>query len=255
MLWHASAINVYAIEASDGDIGTVSDFLFDDKSWRIRWLVVATGTWLSGRKLLIHPSAIGQADHERQQLSVALTKAQVDASPDILQDQPVSARMEDSLYDYYGWDPGWGGGYFGTSPNMIASPFSPPPFFGGTVAHETVSFQARDGDPDLRSVVAVAGYHIQATDGEIGHIENFLIDDAGWDIRYLVVDTRNWWPGEHVLVSPYAVREISWPDRQIRLDIARDQLRASPAWTPADTIDRAYEERLHKHYGWPGYGW
>ena len=99
------------------------------------------------------------------------------------------------------------------------------------------------------------GYHIQATDGPIGHVENFLVDDETWGIRYLVIDTKNWWPGQHVLMSPYTVRGISWSDRDVTLDVTCDKIKAGPAWDPAGMIDRNYEERLHGYYGWPGYGW
>jgi len=254
MLLAASALKGYAIEASDGRMGTVHDLLFHDHTWKIRWLVVDTGTWLTGRQVLVHPSAVREAHHDRQALSVELTKAQVEGSPAVWQDQPVSQQMQSQLYDYYGWDPYWSPGSIGIG--AMALPFSVAPDLGNAgprkaVRNETIPDA---GDPHLRSIAAVTGYHIHATDGAIGHVENFLIDDAGWDIRYLVVDTRNWWPGQHVLVSPYAVREIDWSDRQIRLEVSRSRVKESPPWDPADMIDQAYGEQLHAHYGWPGYG-
>ena len=112
-----------------------------------------------------------------------------------------------------------------------------------------------DGDPHLRSVAEVTGYHVQARDGAIGHVEDILVDSTGWGLRYLIVDTKNWWFGKHVLISPYAVTRIDWPDRQVLLDIDRDKVKASPPWDPIDEIDEAYERRLHDHYDWPGYGW
>ena len=255
MLEVGSALKGYAIEASDGRIGTVDDFLFDDRTWKIRWLVVDTGSWLTGRKVLIHPSAIGRADYERRELSVSLTRSQVKGSPDLLQDQPVSQQMERSLHDYYGWDPYWGDNYFGMG--AMVSPLSPSPYFTETAAHENadIVLGLNDGDPHLRSIAAVTGYHIHARDGQIGHVENFLIDDATWGIRYLIIDTRNWWPGKHVLVSPYAVLEINWSKRQVRLDVSREQVKSSPPWNPVDIINQTYEKRLHSHYDWPGYGW
>jgi sporulation protein YlmC with PRC-barrel domain len=248
MLEVGSALKGYAIEASDGRIGTVDDFLFDDRTWKIRWLVVDTGSWLTGRKVLIHPSAIGRADYERRQLSVSLTKSQVKGSPDLLQDQPVSQQMERSLYDYYGWDPYSGSSNFGMG--LIEAPLSPSAYFAETALHENadIVLGLNDGDPHLRSVAAVTGYHIHASDGQIGHIENFLIDDATWDIRYLIIDMKNWWPGKHVLMSPYAVREISWSKHQVRLDVSSEQVKSSLPWDPLDMIDRGYEKRLHSHY-------
>ena len=269
MLLAVSALAGGAIEASDGRIGTVTDSLFDDESWKIRWLVVDTGGWLPGRKVLIHPSAIARSDlahppsgglgmmrtASHLELPVTLTKKQIEQSPDIREDQPLSRQMESHLHDYFGWDPYWGDSYFGRG--AIASPLGAPPLFAGAAPREAADaeFHPGDGDPHLQSAAAVAGYHIHATDGAIGHIENFLADDANWDIRYLIIDTRNWWPGRHVLIAPYAVREIDWLGRQIRLDVTRDQVRQSPPWDPIAMIDRAHEERLHRHYGWPGYGW
>jgi len=254
MLLVISALKGYSVEASDGRIGTVSDFLFDDLTWKLRWLVVDIGSWLSERKVLIHPSAIREADYEREELAVSLTKALVEGSLDILQDPPVSRQIESNLYGYYNWDPVWGGaGYFGGNP--IAMPLVSPLFFGGPTSDEATTLVSDDTDPHLRSTTEVKGYHVHATDGDIGHVENLIVDDTGWDIRYLIVDTRNWWAGKHVLVSPYAVREIDWAERYIRLDLTRDKVKSSPPWDPLKMIDQMSEIRLHRHYGWPGYGW
>jgi hypothetical protein len=262
MLIVGSVLKGYAIEASDGRIGAVETFLFDDVTWKIRWLVIDTGHWLTGRKVLVHPSAIGLPDHERRHLPVNLSKAQVEASPDIQQDQPVTMQLQSRLYDYYGWDPYWGADYYGggltglgmTSLGMTGLAM---PFLGQAAPMDAVATQrgSDDGDPHLRSMTAVRGCHIHATDGSIGHVENFLIDDAAWSIRYLIVDTRNWWPGAHVLISPYAVQSIDWSDNQVRLNVTRDQVKASPPWDPIANVDHTYERRLHNHYGWPGYGW
>ncbi len=252
MLFVESTLKGYAVEASDGKIGVVSDLLFDDRSWKIRWLVLDPGSWLPRRKILLHPSALAKPDPVRQSIAVKLTKAEVKASPDFLDHQPVSGQMEAHLYDYYGWDPAWGSSYFGLG--AIATPFSPPPLVGGLTPEEAAAAAAPDeADRHLRSVAEVTGYHIHATDGEIGHIENFVFDHANWDIRYLGVETRNWWPGQHVLISPYAVREIDWADRHVELNITRAKVKASPPCDSVAMVDRAYEERLHSHYGWPGY--
>jgi hypothetical protein len=255
MLLVGSALKGYSIEASDGKIGTVSDLLFDDRTWKLRWLVVDTGNWLPGRRVLLHPSVVGEVDYERRALAVRLTKAQVEASPNILQDRPVSMQMEESLHNYYGWDPTWGSSYFGL--DAMGLSYSPSRAFAGPMMHENPGtiLRSDDGDPHLRSIESVIGYHIHATDGDIGHAENFLISDDGWGIRYLIIDTRNWWPGQHVLMSPYAIREINWPEHQIRLDATRDRVKASPPWDPLAIVDRIYEKRLHTHYDWPGYGW
>jgi hypothetical protein len=249
MLLVESALKGYAIEASDGAIGIVSDFLFDDSTWVVRWLVVDAGTWLTERKVLIHPSAIGGVSHERRELAVTLTVEQVKASPDIHQDQPVSRQMEYNLYDHYGWDPLWGGTLFGG--DLMASRLVPAfPYDGGGAVEVGQEVDARDEDPHLRSTADVAGYHILANDGEIGHVENFLIDDTNWRVRYLIVDTKNWWPGQHVLLSPRSVKEIDGADRLVHVDVTRDQVKGCPPWDPVSLLDEPYEKRLHDYYGW-----
>ena len=256
MMQVISALKGYAIEASDGKIGTVADFLFDDASWRVRWLVVDCGTWLTGRKVLIHPSAISRADLEQRRFVVSLTKAQVEKSPELAVHQPVSQQMENQLYTYYGWDTRWSGPYLGETPGAMAWPFMPPPYFGlglTDVAHGKGA-RLHGADPHLRSVDEVMGYHVHAVDGEIGHIENFMIDDADWSIHYLVVDTRNWRPGKRVLISPLAVKSIDWFDRHVELDVSRKKIESSPAWDPLEAFTQIYAKRLHEHYGWPGSG-
>lgn len=257
MLYAISAIHGYAIEASEGPIGTVDDVLFDDRSWKIRWLVVATGSWLAERKVLLHPTVVIDTDHDLKRLSVNLTKARVEGSLDIAQDLPVSRQIESNLYDYYDWDPMWGA-VSDFDAGAIAVPIRMPlleedaghfrPFQAAPGNHD-------DGDPHLRSLSEVTGYDLEAKDGGIGHVENFLFDDVEWILRYLVVDTRNWWPGKHVLLSTRAVTAIDWPKSRIELDVTRETVRSGPEWDPAAVIDRAYEMRLHHHYGWSGYGW
>lgn len=254
MLRVGTSLIGYDIKATDGSIGTVSDFLFDDTTWKLRWMVVDTGNWLPGRLVLVHPSAIGRTDDGLETVSVHLTRKQIEASPDIASDRPVSLQGERDVYGYYGWDPMWGDSYFGAG-MMGAAPL-PQSYFDRDAARAMEgAMLPDDGDPHLRSLNAVKGYHIHATDGEIGHVENLLIEDLTWAIRYLIVDTSNWWLGQHVLVAPYAVRDISWADQLINLQIPRETVRSSPAWNPIELIDEAYQRRLHQHYGWPGYGW
>jgi sporulation protein YlmC with PRC-barrel domain len=255
-MWVVSALTGYNIVGTDGQIGTVSDILFDDTIWKLRWLVVDTGGWLTGRKVLIHPSAIGRADPDRQELHVHLTKERISTSPDISQDAPVSVQMQSGLYDYYGWDPMWGGSYFGGG--LLATPplVSPSHLPGELGELEREGFGTElEGDPHLRSIAAITGYHVHATDGDIGHVQDILIEEQGWAIRYVIIDTKNWWPGQHVLVAPYAVKEVSWADQKINLTITRDQVTSSPPWDPLAQIDEAYQRGLHRHYDWPGYGW
>jgi len=250
MLWNASAVKGYAIEASDGDIGTVSDFLFDDSSWLIRWLVVDTGNWLSGRKVLLPPSVSERVYARDRVFAVKLTKQQIKDSPDIAADQPVSRQMETHIYDYYGWSPYWGTGFYMGGYGYLAGGVAGSPYLESRRREEeTADARRRDGDPHLRSIEAVSGYHIHASDGEIGHVEDFLLEEADWSIRYLVVDTKNWWPAKKVLVSPRSALEIDWSDRLVNLNVDRQKVKDGPAYDASITIDPSYDEKLLTYYG------
>jgi hypothetical protein len=244
MLRNASAIKGYAIAASDGRIGSVSDFLFDDASWLVRWLVVDTGKWLSGRKVLLPPSAVRNPAPTANEFPVNLTMQQVKDSPDSDTDRPVSRQIEANIYDYYGWRPYWGtdlmmGGYGSFGGGAIA----PLPTQGSRQrAEDIVNAQHSDNDPHLRSIEAVTGYHIHASDGEIGHIDDFLVEDADWSIHDLVVDTKNWWHGKKVLISPSWTSDINWTDNVVKLNVDRKRVKDSPTYDASTTVDRALQE-------------
>jgi uncharacterized protein YrrD len=248
MLRHTSKISGYTVGASDGQIGSVTDFLFDELSWRVRWLVVDTGAFLSGRKVLLPPSALSHVNHIGHQLAVNLTRQQVKDSPDIQSDEPVSGQMETDLYDYYGWSPYWYTGFYMGGYGCAGGPFAPnSPGFRSRERGVDHADRAR-GDRHLRSVKEVTGYHIHAQDGEIGHVADFLLEDGDWSVRYLVVDTRNWWPGKKVLISPRSIQSTSWSDRMVNLDVDREAVKHSPAYDGSEAIDRAYEYQYHGYY-------
>jgi hypothetical protein len=250
MLRNASGIKGYAIAASDGQLGTVDDFLFDDSSWLVRWLVVDTGNWLPGRKVLLPAFVLGHLDSTKREFSVRLTMQQVKDSPDIDTERPVSRQMETDIYDYYGWSPYWGTGFYMGGYGYMGGPLAAAAYPGpGPRAEHNADAQRSTDDPHLRSIEAVTGYHIHASDGEIGHVEDFLVEDADWSIHYLVVDTKNWWPAKKVLISPRSVRDIDWTDKLVNLNVDRQRIKASPAYDPTTEVDRAYERQFHNYYG------
>jgi hypothetical protein len=250
MLWDASAINGYAIEASDGRLGTVSDLLFEDVGWVVRWLVVDTGNWLPGRKILLPLSALGQPDRALRHFPIMLNMQQIKDSPNVDTDLPVSRQIEAQVHDYFGWTPYWGGSFLPMN-NAMAMPFAAPLHEPQSTPHNLpdTDAQTSEGDPHLRSMAAITGCHIHATDGEIGHIEDFLVDDADWNIRYIKVDTRNWWPGQQVLISPFSVQEIDWAGKLVHIDVSRQRIKDAPPYDPSITVDGAYEEKFLTYYG------
>ncbi len=246
MLWTASGLTDYSVIATDGHLGTVSDFLFDDHTWQIRWLVVDTGHWLPGRKVLLPPAVLGHPNPAQHEFAVRLTKQQIKDSPDILSDRPVSRQEETNIYGYYGWRPYWDNSFFMGGYGYVGDDW-----IGATAdqrEREIARSRLNDGDPHLRSVAEVIGYHIHATDGEIGHVQNFLIEDTDWAIRFLVADTKNWWPGQHVLISPASAATIDWTQGLMNLTVDRQVVKDSPVYDAATTVDQAYERRLNSYY-------
>lgn len=233
----------FAISARDGELGGVKDLYFDDSTWAVRYLVPDTRKWLPGRKVLLTPEAIDRPDAESRVVNVNLTSEQVKNSPDISEDAPVSAEQESALHDFYQWRPYW----------VVY------PGYAGPIAFPPLSLRSEESavenpdEPHLRSVTEVEGYTIAATDGGIGHVETFLIDDEDWMIRYLVVDTRNWLPGRKVLISPDWIEWVSWGERDVRVNVKREEIKNSPPYEPEEPVSEDYESLLFGHYGRPTY--
>jgi len=249
MLIKASDMKGFTIAASDGSVGSVADFLFDDESWTLRWIVVDTGTWLSGRKVLLPVSVLGHPDTAARSFPVRLTMAKVEDSPAIDTHDPVSRQHEERMYGHYNMSPYWGngfymGGYGGWSAGMSEAHYA-----DARRRQDALSAaRHRDDDLHLRSMAAVTGYNLQASDGFIGHVDGFLIDDTDWTIRFLTVDTRNWWPGKHVLISPRSAQDIQWAENLVNLDIDRQTVMDSPAYDPSGPVDAGFEASMARHY-------
>ena len=244
MLNKAKTLKGYKLDSLDGEIGKVKEFYFDDQHWVIRYLVADTGNWLPGRQVLISPYALVAVNKGEQHITVDLTKKQIEDSPSLNSDKPVSRQFEETYYGYYGWPMYWSGSYvWGSSPYLVRDR-----------AKWEKSTQGEKGwDPHLRSTHDASGHHIQATDGEIGHVEDFIIDDVTWAIRYLIIDTKDWWPGKKVIVSPQWIERISWSESKVFVNLLRKTIKQSPEYTDESLLTRAYETGLHRHYNRQGY--
>jgi hypothetical protein len=244
MLRNASAVLNYVLLARDGEIGRCKDFLFDDEKWAIRYMVADTGKWLPGRKVLISPMMLGEPDWATRRFQVDLTRHQVENSPPLEMDSPVS-QYEILYSQYFGTASYWGGGnLWGIHPS--------PSLLRAQQGKLATDFEGPE-ENGLRSIKEVTGYHIQASDGEIGHVEDFIVDDEVWSLRYIVVDTRNWLPGRKVLVSPQWAETIDWAQEKLGVDLSTDSIKNSPEYDPLAPINREYESKLYDYYGRPVY--
>ena len=243
MLQRAEEIIGKAIAATDGALGHITDLYFDDHQWVVRYFVVDTGNWLSGRLVLIAPEAIRGEASEGESVAVSLTKEQVEGSPSVDTAKPVSRQQEIPYRDYFGW-PAYGTGLWGAAG------------IGMTPGLDTMTEQAvadqkraiREGDPNLRSVSVVDGYHIHAADGDVGHVEDFIIDTKTWAIRYAVVDTRNWLPGKKVLVSPDSINAVDWFKSLVYVDLTMDRIKNAPEFDDSTPLASEYESSLQEYY-------
>lgn len=263
MLRSMKNLEGFAIRATDGIIGHVKDAYFDDEAWVIRYLVVDTGTWLSSRKVLISPIAIGHPDWTDRVLPVLITKEQVKNSPDIDTQKPVSRQHEIRYLGYYGYPYYWeGAGLWGDGldPSMMMTGYAgsrsvPPPIQSeAEMAYARAdATRHQNGDPHLRGYQAVMDYHIQATDGDIGHIEGLLFDEETWAVRYIIANTSNWWRGHQVLIAPQWIQNVSWSDATAFVNLTRQAVQHAPPYDPEAPLERPQEMSIHEHYGRPGY--
>jgi uncharacterized protein YrrD len=245
MLIKAKTLKGYKLESLDGEIGKVNEFYFDDRYWTIRYLVADTGNWLIDRQVLISPYALGAVNKEEQHLSIDLTKKQIEGSPPLNSNKPVSRQFEVDYYGYYGWPMYFGGPYmWGSYAYIVRDPEK---------RRESIQAEKASWDPNLRSTHDVSGHDIQATDGQIGHVEDFIIDDETWAIRYLIIDTRNWWPGKKILLSKQWIERVSWSESKVFINLSREIIKRSPEYTEESLLTRDYETMLHRHYNRQAY--
>ena len=239
MLIKSKTLTGFKLNGRDGEMGKVKEFYFDDQHWTVRYLVADTGNWISDRLVLISPYALIGVNVQNQCINVNLTKKQIEDSPSLKSDIPVSKQFEEEYYGFFGW----------------------PIYTGGPKKWGAKSYIERDSskwgkpdrvqrvwDPNLRSTHDVSGHSVQATDGEIGHVADFVIDDETWAIRYLVIDTHNWLPDKMVLISILWIEKVSWNEKKVFISLPRETIKLAPEYSENALISREYELGLHRYY-------
>ena len=248
MLRSIRNLSEYRIESTDGSIGHVDSFLFDDQNWTVRYLVVDTGTWLPGRKVLIVPSALGEPEGQTKVFPIELTRDDIENSPDIDTEKSVSRQHEIDLHKYYSWSPYWAGALGNPVPVYV------PPDSSETEENEQKKSKDKEkNNPHLRNTHEVIGYKIHAEDGQIGNIDDFIVHENDWIIRYIVVYAGNWLSGKKVLIPPGWIKEIDWRNSEAIANVRKEVIKESPEFDPGAPVNREYETRLYDYYGRPKY--
>lgn len=197
----------YTVRALDGEAGKVRGFYFDDSTWELHYLVVDTGGFLDHRKVLVSPAVIHPPSREADELPIDLSVNTIYESPRIADDAPLARSAEDDLNASYGW--------------RIVTYSRDPDEFGEEFEYE---------EGDLRSTVEMMGAYVEAQDGSVGHVEDFILDDESWTIRYVVIDTEGWWSGKHVLAPVDLVESLGWDDKRMYMEASKEQLEESPEY-------------------------
>ena len=257
MLRRLEEILGYELAAPDGIVGTLHDVFLDDETWTVRYVAVDTGLWL-GRSVLLSPISFESPDWQGRRIPLTVTRAEIERSPDLLGRARFTREEEREFAAYYGYPHYWNGTHswgWADQPSALAS--APPP---GYVPPSALDPNAAAVDADADALTTsifssrdIRGYHIHALDGEIGHVDDFVIDEATWSVRYLQIDTSNWIGGKTVLLATRWVQRIDPADGKLHVEVTKERIENSPQFDVAQPIDRVFEERLHQHYGLPAY--
>lgn len=239
MLRSTHEIKDYRINAIDGELGRARDFLVDDYGWVVRYLVVDTGTWFPKEKVLLSPGVLGRPDGETQVFPVNLTKSQLEDSPRIDTAPPVSLSQRREALSY-GWMALITSPAAATGAAPAAVRFGPPPL---------------EGEPEvrLRSLEEVRKYSVEGLDDSVGRVDDFIVDDQEWIVRYIVIDTGGFLQKDRVILAPGWVDRIDWGSRTAFFDLKKEVIEAAPPFNPSTPVNRTYEIELYDYYGRPVY--
>ncbi|HKI78115.1 MAG TPA: PRC-barrel domain-containing protein [Ignavibacteriaceae bacterium] len=241
MLLRLKELEGYKIKARDGEIGHVENFFFDDRDWIIRYMIINTGGWLTGRLLLISPASIGKPNWENKFFPVELTKQLIKISPEVDTEKPVSRQKEIEIAKHFDWPEYW---------------MMPGDYMSGTMAmpvkivnKDEEKKEERNENPNLRDANEVIGYSIHAKDQKIGHVEDFIVNDETLSIYYLIIDTRDLLPGgKKAIVSISWIENIEWELKEVKVELIKEQIMNSPEWDFSEPVTRKFEDELYEHF-------
>jgi uncharacterized protein YrrD len=216
----------FSLSATDGEVGRIEEIYFDDRNWAIRYLVVKTVQWFSGRNVLISPHAFDRSRWVAETFPVNLTKKQILDSPDVDTDKPLSSKHTAALNEYYLWQPFIDNGFY--APVHCDAP---------TLSEDAETNIPTDDSFHLRSTRQTKGFRVHATDGEIGYVSDFIVNDEDWKLGYLVVATKSIFRDQNMLISVRDIMETKWAKRDIYLDISVKAVEQSKTFDGFTVVD------------------
>jgi uncharacterized protein YrrD len=243
MLRSANEMMGYKLLALDGDIGSCNDFLFEDESWTLQYMIANTGGWLDNRKVLLSPKSLGDPPLEEGRVQVDRTKEFIENAPELDSDAPVSRQYQLVWTQYHGLTPYW----------HKLGPLSTPLAANAMALME----DANNRDEHLRSVKEVCGYEVEMNSVKLkgqglGTIVDFILSDTVWQIAFAVLETDSrWFRSRKVLVGRDVLNKIGWAERKLYVDIDEKQLARCPAYDPGEPIEPRLEAANYDLYGMP----
>ncbi|HSE32947.1 MAG TPA: PRC-barrel domain-containing protein [Pyrinomonadaceae bacterium] len=244
MLRQIRELGTYRLHATDGDIGHLEQFYFDDRDWKIRYFVVDIGTWLHGKKVLMSPSAIIGVDAPTKTINAAFSKQQVQESDDVDRHKPEGLEEPHDYSLYLGWPY-----YLGLNALNDFDHGPLPDKEHDPQKGKTSEYSYRQAcDEHLRSSKIVSRYHVMAVDGEIGQIEDGIVDDQTWTIQYVVSTVRNWWSGKKVLLPTEWILWVSAAEGNVYVSLTRNSIATAPSFDPEKPLTHDLEIALYNHY-------
>jgi len=259
MLRSLKEIIGYTIQETDDILGQCSDFIFDDGLWVIRYMVADTGNWLHHHKVLITPASLGEADWRTERLPVSLTRKQIEDCPSLEKHAPISREYEISYHEHFEIPFYWMGADFregAPDESGVVRPVEDIPLDeieGAPEKTEKRSEKSDELEGTLRSAVEVMDYLVAASDGDIGRVDDIIIDDNTWIIRYLAIDTGVLIPGKKVLINTEWIDSVSWTDTKVQVDLTQEAIKNCPDFDADEAVNREYEVRLYDYHGRPRY--
>jgi sporulation protein YlmC with PRC-barrel domain len=233
----------YSIETNDGKEGKIKDFLFDEDNWTIRYLEADFGSFFKDKRVILPIDAIIHPNWENNQIMLNISKEQIEFSPTPEDVPTITREYEQRLYEYYGYPMYWGTGYVPPMPSGAYYPARPL----NVPRNRQLSEDAMDSS--LRSFKDIEGYNIRAVDDTLGHVEDLIVDEADWQLVYLIVDTSNWLPwSKKVMLAIDWMEEISYVDREVRVNLDTDTIKDAPDYKSDKPIEMSYEHELSEYY-------